>query len=172
MADFGAMPTMPRSMSALFYQIEGVRKQLVIENPVLAHFRKFVQRRICQPESGGQLFGTFEEDTITIRVATGPYKEDKRTRYRFTPDRKREHKDIDAQFDLGLQFIGNWHTHPEQVPTPSYTDLSNTRERFLRSDHELLAFTMVIVGTAALPRGLGVVLVNGSGHVTLSPSNG
>lgn len=155
-------------MTRLAYRIEGVRKQLVIEAQVLSHFRKFVQRRLCQPEAGGQLFGTFEDDAITIRAATGPHKEDTRLRHRFTPDRKREKKDIDTQFNLGLQFIGNWHTHPENAPKPSSTDLLNTRERFLRSDHELLAFTMIIVGTEPFPNGLGVFLVNGNGHVVLS----
>lgn len=172
MAYFRALPTMSRSINDLSYRIEGVRNQLIFEEQVLAHFRKFVQRRLCQPESGGQLFGTFEDDTIRIRNATGPYKEDTRRRQRFTPDRKREQNDIDLHFDLGLQFIGNWHTHPEQIPTPSSTDLSNTRERFLRSDHQLLAFTMVIVGTSVFPRGLGVFLVNSSGYVTLTTTIG
>jgi integrative and conjugative element protein (TIGR02256 family) len=158
---------MQPGLEDITYEVGGMRRFLVIKAEVLGHFANFRQIKIWQREAGGQLFGTFEESTITIRHATGPYKKDIRFRNRFTPCRKQEHSDIGYYYSMGQQFIGNWHTHPEDVPYPSETDCSNTRERFLRSDHQLLAFTMVIVGRSAFPLGLHVGLVNGSGHQTL-----
>ncbi|WP_282059489.1 Mov34/MPN/PAD-1 family protein [Roseobacter litoralis] len=56
----------------------------------------------------------------------------------------------------GLHYFGDWHTHPQSVPTPSGTDLSSMADLFSRSKHELIAFLMVIVGTEGFPDGLHV----------------
>ena len=69
-------------------------------------------------------------------------------------------RDIDNHFAHRLHFLGNWHTHPQRVPSPSGTDLKNTQQRFIESEHALKAFVMVIVGLAPFPVGLYVALVD------------
>lgn len=91
---------------------------------------------------------------------TGSHREDRRFRFLFTPDRRREQRNIDEHFARRLHFLGNWHTHPKKVPSPSGTDLKNTRQRFIESDHALMAFLMVIVGLEPFPSGLYVALVD------------
>lgn len=151
----------------LEYAIEGTRKRLVVHSDVLAHFEKFRQSSPRHKEAGGQLFGTFHDSIISISHATGPYPRDRRTRFRFTPSRIQEQTDIDTFFQQGRHFLGNWHTHPEIIPRPSGIDVSNTQQRFSRSVHQLLAFTMIIVGTAPFPLGLSVSLVNAEAHTLL-----
>jgi hypothetical protein len=63
--------------------------------------------------------------------------------------------------------VGDWHTHPQSVPSPSSADISSMVECFSKSRHELKAFLMVIVGTADLPEGLYVCLVDGNGVARL-----
>jgi integrative and conjugative element protein (TIGR02256 family) len=111
-------------------------------------------------EAGGQLFARFVAEAIIIDTATGPYRSDQRSRLSFVPDRVREQRDIIHWFRNGFHFIGNWHTHPEQYPRPSTVDIQNTAERFSKSEHELEAFVMIIIGTAPFPKGLYVGLIN------------
>ena len=159
---------MPSRLEDLAFRIGGVRKFLIIKLEVLSHFMKFRQIGPWQREAGGQLFGTFESEVITIRHATGPYSRDRRSRRRFTPCPILEKRDIDQFYDRGQHFIGNWHTHPECRPSPSATDLSNTCQRFAESEHQLLSFTMIIVGRAEFPSGLYVGLINSVGHQQLT----
>ncbi|RWE08122.1 MAG: hypothetical protein EOS23_24970 [Mesorhizobium sp.] len=41
----------------------------------------------------------------------------------FWPDRKAEQREIDQYFANGLEYVGDWHTHPGKVPTPSRDDI-------------------------------------------------
>jgi integrative and conjugative element protein (TIGR02256 family) len=155
-------------VKALEYAIEGARNRLVICPTVLDHFEKWRQSGIRSREAGGQLFGTFHETAILINHATGPYSNDRRSRFQFTPCRAQEQSDIVQYFKRGQHFLGNWHTHPEKCPRPSSIDITNMKTRFCCSDHQLLAFTMIIVGTALFPTGLSVILVNADAHTILS----
>lgn len=163
------MPAVQSPVEELTYSIRGPRRRLVFTSEVLAHFHRNRQRRCLSCEAGGQLFARFTSDTIILEVATGPYREDKRFRFLFTPDRHREQRDIDEHFAQRLHFLGNWHTHPQEIPFPSGTDLKNTRQRFIESDHTLKAFLMVIVGLEPFPSGLYVALVNCAAANKLSP---
>jgi integrative and conjugative element protein (TIGR02256 family) len=152
----------------LIYCLRGPRKRLVFATEVVRHFERNRQRRTTAKEAGGQLFARFTEDAIVVEVATGPYRRDQRSRCLFTPDRRQEQRDIDGHFKKCLHFLGNWHTHPEAVPSPSAVDLKNTRQRFVESDHALMAFVIVIVGLAPFPSGLYVALVNQTAASRLS----
>jgi len=163
------MPPMQR-IADLHYSIGGPRPLLVIKGAVLAHLDRYRQRSAGDKEAGGQLFASYEPGTITIRHATGPYETDDRRRYRFTPDRSLEKRDVRKWFCKRRHFIGNWHTHPEALPTPSHIDVKNTRARFIESDTQLLAFTMIIVGLSSFPEGLWVSLIDATGHTVLRPA--
>lgn len=160
------MPSVQR-IADLRYAIEGPRPSLVIKGSVLAHFERYRQRSRSDKEAGGQLFATYEARTITVREATGPYDSDDRSRCRFTPNRFIEERDLRHWFHKRRHYIGNWHTHPEAVPKPSSIDVKNTRARFIQSETQLLAFTMIIVGLAPFPHGLWVSLIDATGHTVL-----
>lgn len=123
---------------------------------VLTHFWQHRQRWKCSKEAGGQLFAKLTNFTIEVCKATGPRANDRRGRFSFFPDRKEENKEIHNCFLDGLHYIGDWHTHPQQLPTPSLEDLDSIAECFKKSTHELKAFLLVIVGLSKPPQGLWV----------------
>ena len=121
----------------LLYGLGGPRPKLVLRKNVLRRFEQHRQLSACSMEAGGQLFARFAINAIMIEKATGPYRSDQRSRSWFVPDREREQRDIGQAFRNGLHFIGNWHTHPQELPSPSTVDIKNTAERFRLSKHTL-----------------------------------
>jgi integrative and conjugative element protein (TIGR02256 family) len=140
------------------YQIGESGQYLTFEKNVLDHFDKWRQLGSIMPEAGGQLFGTVEDQCIILKRATGPRRSDRRGRFFFVADRFAERREIGALHKSGLHYFGDWHTHPQTVPTPSGTDLASMADLFARSKHELNAFLMVIVCTTGFPDGLHVSL--------------
>jgi integrative and conjugative element protein (TIGR02256 family) len=130
----------------------------VIGVKVLEHFHAHRQTKASASEVGGQLFAEFQPGRICICLATGPASVDKRSRFWFIPDQKRQNAEIQKHFKEQLHFVGDWHTHPEPTPTPSGTDLNSMRDCFKQSRHQLKSFVMIIVGQAELPDGLWVSL--------------
>lgn len=113
-------------------------------------------------EAGGQLFARIHHGSWTIVRATGPRRSDWRSRFGFRPDRKEEQKEIEALFEEGFHYVGDWHTHPELVPTPSSRDLQSMAEQVSHSNHQLPGFVMIIVGLEEGPRGLSITFHDGN----------
>lgn len=132
---------------------------IVLTEQVITTFDDFRQRSRRDKEAGGQLFAKFAGTDTIIMEATGPTLLDRRHRTGFEPNQWLQRREIRRKRGLGLHFIGDWHTHPESIPRPSYVDLQNMQECFLRSTHELANFVLIIVGTATGSAGLYVALV-------------
>jgi integrative and conjugative element protein (TIGR02256 family) len=139
----------------------------VMPSEVLETFAEYQQLKARDREAGGQLFGRVAGNTVTIEHATGPRPTDIRTRYSYQPDRKGEQAEIDDAHRKGLFFLGDWHTHPEPVPSPSAQDLLSIAEAFKKSTHHLNGFLLVIAGTQQLPSGLYVAVHNDKEAVRL-----
>jgi integrative and conjugative element protein (TIGR02256 family) len=136
-------------------------QKLILFPAVLEHLIRHQQRDMVFAEAGGQLFGHTQDQCILIEEATGPRVVDGRSRYSYRPNRRREQAEIDEKFDMGLRFFGDWHTHPEQIPTPSTTDILSMQDCYSRSIHQLGAFVLLIVGTSKLPQAIHGSLYNG-----------
>lgn len=134
----------------------GIR--VTFENEVLALFEEHRQLTDKCLEAGGQLFARFNASEVIISKATGLRDGDKRGRFLFRPNRKKEQDEIQALFKEGYHYVGDWHTHPEGNPTPSDVDIENIRECYERSRHDLKYFILAIVGTNGFPTGLHVSL--------------
>lgn len=143
---------------------------LALHHPVLARFAKYRQRQWWQAEAGGQLFARFGGDMIDVVEATGPRLTDRRSRWRYEPDKLAEQREIDARHPQGLHFIGDWHSHAERLPTPSGEDLVSIAETARRSHHHLNGLLLVIVGIAAAPDGLHLSVHDGQDNIRLFPS--
>lgn len=92
-----------------------------------------------------------------IELATGPRPTDKRSRTSYIPDMKASQAEIDGQYERGLHFIGNWHTHPENKPSPSGLDIDTMKRCFeTAKQEELKGFILIIVGRNEFPDGLHV----------------
>jgi integrative and conjugative element protein (TIGR02256 family) len=142
-------------------------QQLMIERQVMQTFEKHQQLEPGTPEAGGQLFGSLSGTRVRVRLATGPRPTDIRSRYSSKPNRAAEQAEIDYAHKKGLFYLGDWHTHPEPVPTPSAQDLQSIRETFKKSTHHLNGFLLVIAGTERLPSGLYVAIHNDEETVRL-----
>ena len=145
-------------------------QKLAFADNVLARFRRYQQMRWWHREAGGQLFARVRDGWIEVAEATGPRRTDRRSRTSYEPDPRAEQREIDERFPLGLHFVGDWHTHPEDRPSPSLIDTRSTAEGVRRSFHSLHAFVMVIVGRGVFPEALHVSVHDGEALYLLRAS--
>ncbi|MEJ2376114.1 MAG: Mov34/MPN/PAD-1 family protein [Pseudolabrys sp.] len=125
-----------------------------IRSQMLATFDAHRQRRFFHREAGGQLFARIRGQEWQIVAATGPRVKDRRSLFSFRPHRASEQDEIFEHHKQGLDYVGDWHTHPEEVPSPSSHDLSSIGEVVRRSTHHLPGFLLLIVGRKSFPKGL------------------
>jgi len=152
------MPGLREStVSLIFHNSHGI---VQFDDNVLEVFQKSRQLRPWKREAGGQLFCRFAEEKMLIEGATTPGFGDKRGRYSFWPSRKKEQREIDGQFEKGLHYIGDWHTHPENIPQPSGEDILKMQAIYRESIHRLRWMILVIVGKEKIPAGLWVGIVD------------
>ncbi len=52
-----------------------------------------------------------------------------------------------------ITYVGDWHTHPEAIPTPSYTDKSTFKDTYRSSKIDQNLLLCVIVGTNSVKEG-------------------
>ncbi|MGX7705590.1 Mov34/MPN/PAD-1 family protein [Methylobacterium sp. Gmos1] len=152
------------------YPIGASGQTLIFSDQVLRHFERHRQVNRSHNEAGGQIFARINGNEINVIDATGPRLTDRRTRTSFVPDRYAEQVEIDERFVRGLHFVGDWHTHPEDQPSPSAIDLRSTAEGVRLSKHCLNAFVLVIVGRSRFPYGLHISLHDGSAQYLLTPN--
>ncbi len=159
---------MPQASRHLIYP--SALGTIIFGNRVIETFKKFQQSDDTKLEAGGQLFAALNEGRIDVLHATVPGEKAARGRYFFRPNRRKEQQEIKAAFKKKLHFVGDWHTHPEPLPSPSSSDVEKASEIFRRSEHELNALLMVIMGTAGFPRGLCVAWVKAA-EITVMETN-
>lgn len=151
---------LPDARTVIVFAIGNSGQELILHDRVLDHFKRHRQLTSRSTEAGGQLFARFEGHQIHVIEATGPHREDKRGRFSFLPNRNKEQRDIDNFYRNGLSFIGDWHTHPQDTPVPSATDIASIADCFRRSQHNLQSFVLIVVGRRSPPEGLSVSLHN------------
>lgn len=148
---------------SLVYGFESGGPSVILTDDAVASMVHYRQMTAKDKEAGGQLFARFEGTSTIIVEATEPKPLDKRARYGFIPNQWLQRLEIKSLHKRGKHFVGDWHTHPQPVPSPSSEDINSMVDCFRKSRHELRAFLMVIVGTAKPPEGLFVCLVDGNG---------
>lgn len=140
-----------------------------LSSAVLTRFKQHRQLLPGQLEAGGQLFARFDDGRIIVDEATGPRASDCRTVTSFAPNRREEQAEINDRHSGKLHYIGDWHTHPEECPCPSSTDIASIGECVRRSTHDLNGFLLIVVGRAEPPRGIYVLLHDGVNSRELQP---
>jgi len=153
----------------IVYPIGASGQVLVLEAVAVEHLLAHRQFHWWQKEAGGQLFARFSGGRILVERATGPRPSDRRTRTSYQPDAVAEQREIDEMHTVGLHYVGDWHTHPQAVPTPSPPDLQSLSECVRKSKHGLNGFVLIVVGRSAAPDGLHVSVHDGAVGYPLSP---
>lgn len=144
--------------------------KLILSDAVLQHFTKHRQTRWYHREAGGQLFARFLDGNLEVVEATGPRMTDHRGRYHYIPDRTAEQAEIDERFSRGLNFVGDWHTHPEDRPSPSSRDETSIAETMVKSSHALNGLLLIIVGRRSALGSLHVAISDGIAQYELQPA--
>lgn len=157
-------------MSELRYQFGDPRQSLILSASTLDALDQYKQTRWYHREAGGQLFARIEDLEITVEFASSPKKQDKRGRSWFRPNRKDEQAEIDEMHARGLHYVGDWHSHPADLPTPSARDISSIGETVRKSEHDLDGFLLLILGRAPGMNGLHLSIHDGEQWTELRPS--
>ncbi len=105
-------------------------------------------------EAGGVLIGRENlcDNSLIIEFATEPMDNDKRSRNRFY---RNDRGHIDFYKNLynknhGIyKYVGEWHTHPENIPIPSSIDLNNWKRLAKNSKYDT-KFIHIIAGCKAI----------------------
>lgn len=113
--------------------IEEIERKIKITSNVINIWEKFIQVGILSREAGGVLIGreNQNDNNQVIEYCTEPMKKDKRLRTRFY---RKDTKHIDFFTNLYKEkgeiyrYIGEWHTHPEDVPRYSNIDANNWKK--------------------------------------------
>lgn len=108
-----------------------------------------------KPEAGGLLLGrqVSESNDVIVDRATPPSAKDRATRFRFFRAKGPANRAIRKYWEGSsgtCNYLGEWHSHPENVPVPSCIDYRNWRRLLIKSviDQDFLLF--VIVGRVEL----------------------
>lgn len=106
--------------------------KIKITDNVLSILKKYIQDEKAN-EAGGILIAREDNDNgnIIIEYATEPLKNDKREKFRFYR-KDRGHIEfynkIYRENNKIYAYIGEWHTHPEDYPNPSFLDKYNWKK--------------------------------------------
>lgn len=124
---------------------------VALSDRVISTFSAYAQLGESDPESGGILLGRLilESDDVVIDVATQPAPEDRSWRFYFWRSNKPALRRVtEAWYASGgtQVYLGDWHTHPEDVPSPSCVDLRNWKRLLRKSKYEQGFLLFVIVG--------------------------
>ena len=134
----------------------GKLRRILIEDSVLRNLRAFRQVDALATEAGGILLGYRRDPHIHISAATGPGTNDRRSRFHFSREDPSHQRFARSQWQRSartLDYVGEWHTHPEINPQPSHIDFEEWRRLSVsRAD----AMIFVIQGTERLWVGCGV----------------
>ena len=118
---------------------------LVLMPSVASRLLTYRQLNLYSTEAAGVLIGERRGSHLVVHQISEPGKGDIRRRY--FVDRRGPHHQvaIDEAFVSSsgrLQYLGEWHSHPEDAPSPSATDLA-TWQRHLIADEQM---ALLIVG--------------------------
>lgn len=94
------------------------------------------QNKRATPESGGILLGQVRGNEIFILKASTPNKFDKSSRNSFSCNKDAAQIIIDYEFlnsDKKTIYLGEWHTHPENFPTPSGIDQKMIKDQYFKN---------------------------------------
>ncbi|QOI95897.1 Mov34/MPN/PAD-1 family protein [Aeromonas salmonicida] len=103
------------------------------------------QQKPRMNEAGGMLFGSFDGPNVIVRCVSTPSPKDIRTRTRFKPNLNEANKTILKMRNLGLHYLGDWHTHSERRPTPSRDDMQSIQRAYNQDVHNLRFMILFIL---------------------------
>jgi integrative and conjugative element protein (TIGR02256 family) len=90
-----------------------------------------------------------DAEDVVIDMATLPTVEDRQGRYFYKRERATAQEIINKlwkESEQTVNYLGEWHTHPENIPHPSAPDLKNWKRIMRTAQYEQSSLFFVIVG--------------------------
>lgn len=117
----------------------------------VASLEQYRQMASAAKEAGGILLGrlVLETHDIIVDQVTVPTKGDRRSRFSFWRARAVPQRRVIALWKVsaGTQnYLGEWHTHPEDDPQPSPTDLANWSTIIRSAKYEQGSLLFAVIG--------------------------
>lgn len=129
---------------------------VTLPDVVTQRIQKFTEPPEADREAGGILLGSYRGPHIEVLQCTTPMRKDSRTRFDFVRRDPGHHRAADAAWRSSggtINFVGEWHTHPEDHPRPSNIDRNTWAELMRKRQHDALIF--LIAGRTAFYCDLG-----------------
>ncbi|MBO6571228.1 MAG: Mov34/MPN/PAD-1 family protein [Balneola sp.] len=128
---------------------------LKISSEPLKILNKFRQIDISNREAGGVLLGRFvlDSDNIVIDKVTSPQSKDRRSRFAFKKmDSYHQHRITQEWTETGgkINYIGEWHSHPEINPNPSSLDIQEWKRKSKEDVYDNSFLIFIIVGIESI----------------------
>jgi len=135
---------------------------LYIEDVSLTKLSKYLQESNTSKEAGGILIGKQAEgqEEYYLCDVSEPSSMDKRSRFSFIRNKVSAQQIIDKKWheSNGIEnYLGEWHSHPENSPTPSYLDRKLIRQIVRDGTNAFKKVFLIIVGK---DRSLYIGVVN------------
>ena len=118
---------------------------VVIMSDVFKKLQSYRQINSNSPESAGVLIGERRGSHLIICDLSEPGSDDIQHRYRVNRKGKHHQEKVNEAFaqSNGIrQYIGEWHTHPEDNPSPSFID----KQSWKNNIYSFNPMILIIVG--------------------------
>ena len=122
---------------------------IIFSDAVLDIMDRHSQRKSNAPEQGGILLGRVYKDQFVVEKISTPTELDRCSRYGFERHRLSAQFVIDYEFfnsNGQVMYLGEWHTHPEDKPTPSTVDLKMIKSQLTKNKIDAPCLLLVIKG--------------------------
>lgn len=123
---------------------------IYIEKNILLEISNYQKQGQFELESGGIIVGYYDavESALKITDITWPQKDDIRGRYRFIRKEAGHQELMDKLWEQSgyrKSYLGEWHTHNQSRPTPSFVDYNNWKNISKRR-HNFDEHFFIIIG--------------------------
>jgi len=134
---------------------------LIVPLSLIEQLEKYRQLSSNDPEVGGTFSGIYRPPHIEITNFTAPQKTDLKSRFRFIRKSRKHIETVVKRWESskGIEtYLGEWHTHPEDKPTPSQLDIEEWQTKLPKGSMKFL----LIVGRKTNWYGLwnGIDVIN------------
>lgn len=128
--------------------------KLIISDNVLNQLDEYIRMFDFKLESGGILIGQLNpvNKEYIVTDITKPYDKDKRSPCAFLRAEYGHQQRMNVLWEessFTKTYLGEWHTHDQKTPTPSWIDVRNWR-RICKRNHNASHLVFIIVGTEKL----------------------
>lgn len=124
--------------------------KVIIEDNALNHMYKYKPERYSY-ENGGVLLGKFNknESVYIISDVSTTNNKDKKGRNFFIRNKRQAQIIINEFWEKSkgeINYLGEWHTHNETYPNPSFTDKNLVKQMLNNKNLEIKNVFMIILG--------------------------